>query len=68
MYVHSVLQVKRTRTLIDLEWKLKMKMATSKYEYEQLERRTLMNQISTFLCLHIVKRPTTYVFANAYSI
>ena len=36
-------------------------------KYEQLERRTLMNQSSTFLCLHIVKRPTTYVFANAYS-
>ena len=36
-------------------------------KYEQLERRTLMNQGSTFLCLHIVKRPTTYVFANAYS-
>ena len=32
MYVHSVLQVRPTRTLIDLEWKLKMKIATSKYE------------------------------------
>ena len=32
MYLHSVLQVRRTLTLIDLEWKLKMKMATSKYE------------------------------------
>ena len=37
-------------------------------KYEQLERKTLMNESSTFLCLHIVKKPTTYVFANAYSI
>ena len=36
-------------------------------KYEQLECRTLVNQSSTFLCLHILKRPTTYVFANAYS-
>ena len=25
-------------------------------KYEQLERRTLMNRSSTFLCLHIVKK------------
>ena len=37
-------------------------------KYEQLERRTLVKQSSTFLCLYIVKRRTTYVFANAYSI
>ena len=47
-------------------WKWKWRLLNMKYE--QLERRTLMNQSSTFLCPHIVKRPTTYVFANAYSI
>ena len=30
-------------------------------KYEQLERRTLFHESSTFLCLCIVKRPTTYV-------
>ena len=45
--------------LLDVQCTFRMK--TSERKDEQLERRTLIHECSTFLCQCIVKRPTTYV-------
>ena len=65
----------RMHSFIDVQCAFRMKtknenkrLPNVKYEQLELMRVVHFYESSTFLCLRIVNRPTTYVFANAYSI
>ena len=71
-YIQSDRLDVRMHSFIDVQWAFRMQIEnenkTSKCEIWTTVRVVHFYESSTFLSVRIVNRPTTYAFANAYSI